>query len=219
MNIVDYPLKRGQWFEDLTTKKYVVWHGTLGRTRCTPASGRPGRATTSIDAWGLGAARVGAPYVVDRDGTIYKAFSDLGWIHHLGIAGTHGRYDKASVAIELANEGPLTLDGDRLYAFGMNTPDTIYTGFDFTADWRGATHFAELDEAQVDAAIALTLDVCHRHDIEPVFYYPSTTYDFPRCFRVATIVCHSNCRKDKLDLVLPDWVFQKIEAAGIRLQT
>jgi len=36
---------------------------------------------------------------------------------------------------------------------------------------------------------------------------------------VATIVCHSNCRKDKLDLFLADWVFQKIEAAGIRLQS
>jgi hypothetical protein len=33
-------------------------------------------------------------------------------------------------------------------------------------------------------------------------------------FRNATIVCHSNCRIDKLDLCLPDWVFQKIEAAG-----
>jgi hypothetical protein len=42
---------------------------------------------------------------------------------------------------------------------------------------------------------------------------------FPRCFQVATIVCHSNCRKDKLDLCLPDWVFQKIEAAAIRLQS
>ena len=39
------------------------------------------------------------------------------------------------------------------------------------------------------------------------------------CFQVATIVCHSNCRRDKLDLFLSDWVFQKIEAAGIRLQS
>jgi len=48
---------------------------------------------------------------------------------------------------------------------------------------------------------------------------PSTTYDFPRCLQVATIVCHSNCRRDKLDLLLPEWVIQKIEAAGIRLQS
>jgi hypothetical protein len=219
MNIANYPLKRGQWYEEATKKKYVVWHGTEGRTRCTPASGRPGRATTSIDAWSLDAIRAGAPYVVDRDGTIYKAFADTGWIYHLGLPGTSGRYDKASVAIELANEGPLTLDGDLLHAFGMNTPATVYNGFHFAADWRDHAYFAELDELQVDAAIALTLDVCRRNVIDPVFYYPSTTYDFPRCFQVATIVCHSNCRRDKLDLFLPDWVFQKIEAAGIRLQS
>jgi hypothetical protein len=34
---------------------------------------------------------------------------------------------------------------------------------------------------------------------------------------VATIVCHSNCRKDKADLALPDWVYEKVEGAGIRL--
>jgi hypothetical protein len=74
-----------------------------------------------------------------------------------------------------------------------------------------------MDEAQVDAGIELTLDICNRHKIEPVFYYPSTTFDFPRCFQVATIICHSNCRADKTDLCLPQWVFEKIEAAGIRI--
>jgi len=219
MNIKPYPLKRGQWFADLTAKKFVVWHGTAGRTTHTPVSGRPGKATTSIDAWNNNADRVGAPWLVDRDGTIYKTFDDSGWIFHLGLKGTAGRYDKQSVAIEFANEVALDLDGDRLYAFGMNTPNTIYTGPFINYDWRGFSYFAQPDEAQVDAGIALTLDVCQRHGIDPVFYYPSTTFDFPRCFQVATIICHSNCRADKADLCLPQWVFEKIEAAGIRLQS
>ncbi len=219
MNITSYPLKRGQWYEEATKKQFIVWHGTEGRTRNTPASGRPGRATTSIDAWNLDANRIGAPYLVDRDGTIYKTFEDTGWIYHLGLNGTKGRYDRSSVAIEFANEGPLSLDGDRLYAFAIHTPNTIYTGPHFAFDWRDRNYFAEPDEAQIDAAIELTLDICRRHEIDPVFYYPSTAFDFPRCFQVATIVCHSNCRRDKLDLALPDWVFQKIEAAGIRLQS
>lgn len=219
MNIKPYPLKRGQWFPQLTTKKYVVWHGTAGRTHHSPPSGRPGRATTSIDGWNLNEDRVGAPWLVDRDGTIYKTFEDLGWIYHLGLKGTNGRYDKSSVAVEFANELALLQDGNRLYAFGMNSPSTAYTGPFLTYRWRGADLFAQVDEAQVDAGIELTLDICRRHDIEPVFYYPSTTFDFPRCFEVATIVCHSNCRADKLDLCLPDWAYEKIEAAGIRLQS
>ena len=217
MNIKKYPLSRKEWFADVTRKKYVVWHGTGGRTRNTPVNSKPGLATTSIEAWKRDAQRVGAPYVVDRDGTIYQTFDDTYWIYHLGLPGTNGRYDRASVAIELANELTLTLDGDRLYAFGVITPQTVYRGEHFTGRWRGGRFFAEMDEAQADAAIALTLDICRRHKIEPSFYWPSTTFDFPRCFRIATIVCHSNCRADKKDLFLPDWVYGKIEAAGIRL--
>ena len=219
LNIKPYPLKRGQWFPEKTRKTHVVWHGTAGRTSSTPAAGRPGRATTSIDGWNLDAARVGAPYVVDRDGTIYKTFDDAEWIYHLGIKGTNGRYDKSSVAIEYANELAVTVDEDRVYAFGIETPNTIYNGPFVAYKWRGAEFFAQLDEAQIDAGIALTLDICRRHNLDPVFYYPSTTYDYPRCFEVATIICHSNCRKDKTDLYLPKWVYEKIEAAGIRMQS
>ena len=219
MRIIPYPLKRGQWYPEKTKKQYVVWHGTGGRTMQTPSGSRPGWATTSIDAWNADAAHVGAPWLVNRDGVIYQTFDDSGWIYHLGIPGTHGRYDKSSVAIELANELELILDGDRLYAFGQISPGTQYRGRYVSGDWRGATHFAAFDEAQIDAAIELTLDVCRRNGIDPKFYRPSTTYDFPRCFEVATIVCHSNCRADKTDLFLPDWVYQKVEAAGIRLVT
>jgi len=51
-------LKRGQWFPDMTAKKFVVWHGTAGRTSHTLVSGRPAKATTSIDGWSLSADRL-----------------------------------------------------------------------------------------------------------------------------------------------------------------
>jgi hypothetical protein len=41
-----------------------------------------------------------------------------------------------------------------------------------------------------------------------------TEYAYPRCFEVRTIVCHSNCRKDKSDLILRPSVWEKIRAAG-----
>lgn len=53
------------------------------------------------------------------------------------------------------------------------------SGTPIGAPWRGFSHFTQMDEAQVDAGIALTLDVCAGHRIEPVFYHPSTTFDFP----------------------------------------
>ncbi len=37
-------LKRGEWFPDTTEKKFVVWHGTAGRTMHTPSpAGRVAR--------------------------------------------------------------------------------------------------------------------------------------------------------------------------------
>ena len=118
MNIKSYPLQRGQWYPDKVQKQYVVWHGTAGRTRYTPVNSRPGRATTSIDGWNLDPTRVGAPYLVDRDGSIYQTFDDAEWIYHLGLKGTNGYYDRASVAIEFANELALQFDGNQLHAFG-----------------------------------------------------------------------------------------------------
>lgn len=219
MNVKDYPLGHRQWFPEATRKKYVVWHGTGGRTSHTPSGGRPGKATTSIDGWNRDDQRVGAPWLVDRDGSIYRTFDDRGWIYHLGLKDTNGRYDKASVAIELANELGLVQDGDNLHAFGMNTPNTLYDGPHFRYEWRGFDHFADFDPVQIDAAIELTLDICRRHAIEPVFYYPSTAYDYPRCFEVATILCHSNCRRDKSDLCLPEWAYENMAAAGIVLRS
>lgn len=219
MQITNYPLSPGGYFPARTEKRYVVWHGTAGRTAHTPFNGKPGRATTSIDGWNSDPSHIGAPWLVDRDGRIYRTFDDSGWIYHLGLRGTSGRYDGESVAIEFANELGLRRDGETLYAFGLRSPNSIYKGEAFACKWRGYEYFAALDEAQIDAGIELTLDICRRHGIDPVFYYPSTTFDYPRCFEVATIVCHSNCRADKTDLCLPEWVYAKIRAAGIRLQS
>ncbi len=217
MKITQYPLNKDQWYQENTQKKWVVWHGTLGRTANTPVNGKPGRATTSIDSWNSDENRVGAPWLVDRDGTIFNTFDDRDWIYHLGLKGTNGSFDKASVGIEFANELGLSLDGDKLHAFGYNTPNTIYTGDYFMKQWRGQIYWARPNEAQIDAGIELTLDICKRFKIKPSFYYPSTTFDYPKCFERATIICHSNCRKDKTDLLLEDWVWEKIKLAGIQI--
>lgn len=217
MNIKPYPLKAGQWMNTVTPKKYVVWHGTTGRTSATPINGQPGKATSTIDWWNEDPKRIGTPWVVDRDGTIYKTFDDREWIAHLGIPNTQNKYDKASVGIEIANEVDLQLSGDQLYAFGQIKPSTRYIGKHFVEPWRSGKYWASLDEAQVDATIELTLDICNRFSIDPLFYYPASGFDYPNCFEKATILCHSNCRQDKTDLLLESWVWDKIKAAGIPL--
>ncbi len=218
MKIVDYPLSSGRWFAQKQLKKYIIWHGTQGRTACTPSNGRPGEATSSIDGWNAAKKHIGTPFLVDRDGTIYRTFKDdREWIFHLGLAGTQGRYDKASIGIEFANELELIAADGKFYAFDSIQKNTEYTGPRVQRTWREHDWWARLGEAQVDAAIELTVDLCTRHGIPKTFYYPSTVYDFPHCFEVAGILCHSNCRKDKTDLMLEDWAWAKLRAAGFQL--
>lgn len=218
LRFVDYPLSPGQWYPEPQEKKYIVWHGTQGRTACTPANGRPGVATSSIDGWNMDAAHIGTPFLIDRDGTIYRTFKDeREWIFHLGLDNTNGRYDKASIGIEFANELELITAGGKFYAFDRIHPNTEYIGPRVQYSWRAHDWWARLAEAQIDAAIQLTLDLCNRHGIPKTFYYPSTTYDFPHCFEVASVLCHSNCRKDKTDLLIEDWVWAKLRAAGFQL--
>jgi len=50
--------------------------------------------------------------------------------------------------------------------------------------------FADLDEARIDASIEFTLDICRRHEIDPVYFYPSTTFNLPALLHVAAFVCH-----------------------------
>jgi len=218
MKIVDYPLSSGQWFAEKALKKYIIWHGTQGRTAYTPSNGRPGEATSSIDGWNADEKHIGTPFLVDRDGTIYRTFKDeREWIFHLGLANTKGRYDKVSIGIEFANELELIAADGKFYAFDRIHKNTEYTGPRLQRTWRAHDWWARLDDAQVNAAIQLTLDLCARHGIPKTFYHPSTTYDFPRCFEVAGVLCHSNCREDKTDLLLEDWVWAKLKAAGFQL--
>jgi hypothetical protein len=216
--IIDYPLKSGNWFEQSQTKKYVLWHCTQGRSSATPVNGKPGEATSSIDGWNDDQGRIGTPYLIDRKGTIYRTFKDDSqWIFHLGLKGTNGLYDKASVGVEMANELELQRSGGDYYAFDAVGRNNRYVGDVFERDWREHQYWARLSEPQIDSMIRLTLDICERYKIEPLFYYPSTKFDYPRCFKVATILCHSNCRNDKTDMILEDWVWDKIRAAGIKL--
>ena len=216
IDYVDYPLNAGQFVNSVSNKTHVVWHGTMGRTRLTPYNGNPGQATSSIDGWNSDSlGRVGSTYLVDRAGTVYRCFDERYWIFHLGLSGTNGRYDKTSVGIEIANELNLIENDGKYYAF-----DKIHRNCEFVGDvhsetWRGARHWAEMEEEQIDKTIELTLEICERNNIDPVFYYPSTIKRHPRCFNNATILCHSNCRTDKKDLLLRPWVWDKIRAAGI----
>jgi hypothetical protein len=103
----------------------------------------------NVDGWNLAALRVGAPYLpasadvpgASRDGPIDKTFDDTAWMYHLVIKGTNGRYDKSSVAIEVANELGLARDGDSPLRL-RDAPRTRLHRPVFAFHWRDYRYFS-----------------------------------------------------------------------------
>ena len=87
------------------------------RGRCSRIAGTTGSSSRFVEERRETAGGWDTPLVL-----LYGGGPDHHMFVPLGMKGTNGRFDKASVAIELANDLALTLDGDRLHAFGMNTP-------------------------------------------------------------------------------------------------
>jgi len=125
----------------------------------------------------------------------------------LGLLGTNGKYDKASSGSN-RHELELLPSGGKFYAFdrvasNMNTwgPEPL------KRSWRAHDYWAKLDAAQVDAAIELLWTYVHamayRRPLLPIH-----DLRLPHCFEVAGILCHANCRQDKTDMILEDWVGQ-----------
>jgi hypothetical protein len=110
-----------------------------------------------------------------RDGMIYKTVDDAGWIDHLALNGTNALHDKASVAIEFTNELGLLLDGDRLYALGMNTPNTVYTGSSSLPTGRASATSRRPTRRRWTPGSGGPRHL-PPHDIKQSFYYPSTKF-------------------------------------------
>ena len=75
-----------------------------------------------VNWWNQTEEDVATCVIIDRDGTIYQAFSSRYWAHHLGIKSTvfkglglpsiNSKLNKESIGIEIDSWGGLTKDGD-----------------------------------------------------------------------------------------------------------
>jgi hypothetical protein len=217
MNLtVNYPIAPKKVIPTEVKKQYIIWHGSNARTKRTPYGKMPGKATSIIDIWNNSGEKQGVPYVVDLDGTIYKAFDDSKWSYHLNIPTTNGHYDKQSVGIMFANELNLHKDGGRFYAFSDCPHSTNeYVGKKILKKlWKGYEYWAPIDEAQLDSVLDLTVQLCKKYGINPVFYNGSDWN--PRVWEKATIFTHSVVNKDVLDFPPFDpWVIDRIKEKGI----
>lgn len=186
-------------------KKQIFWHHTAGTT-----------ADGAISWWNQTPEKVGTPYVIDRDGTIYEVFDPKSFAFGLGLTNETGwdvnfTIEKGAIQIEIVSAGHLYPDGlgnmvqYPLYpnkaAKNIIKPDEIWDMGE--TPWHGFKYFQNYTEKQIESLIWLTkkllidFNIQLQADITTMFEYNPNVGKK----QLPGIWGHSSLRKDKEDVI------------------
>lgn len=145
---LDYTLPNAQSIAHDGAPNYcrVVLHATASTT-----------AQSALRWWASNAERVGTPYVIDRDGTIYRAFDPAQrWAYHLGVGQHRVWWERTSIGIELVNVGPLRKRHNKLFWWPEDFTAPYIDGAAVeTNPWNGFDLWQPYTNAQYEALSAL----------------------------------------------------------------
>lgn len=195
-------LAPGQYINERTKKEAVGLHFTAGAN-----------ADSAIRTFAGDPRRVATAYVVDTDGRIFELFDPELWAYSFGVkGGLASTIEKRTVAIEIANWGPLRRNGDTLYCWppadkqGRETYSRKYCRIEetdryVTATFRGTKYFAAYSPEQIAAVHRLVKHLCQRFDIPAVIPPVEKTQvaDVAYFARWRGVFGHQNVRADKVD--------------------
>jgi N-acetyl-anhydromuramyl-L-alanine amidase AmpD len=177
------------YFKEKAGKKIIVLHHTVSK--------REAGAEGVVRWWNQSGRPVATPFVIDTNGNIYRCFDEQYWSYHTGLGKW---FDMVSIGIELVNEGPLVLKGDKyLTTFGSIYTHQVYT---FNGIWRGYIHFAFYPDKQVESLAKLVLYLCEKYNIKRSLAVSDIfTYTSPQdVYKNGGIIAHSTVRADKTDV-------------------
>jgi|TARA_R110000851_G_scaffold85152_3_gene185310 N-acetyl-anhydromuramyl-L-alanine amidase AmpD len=190
-------LSRSQYIKQVHDKNQLYLHFTAGSAS----------AKGVIDYWDGNQPRIATAYVIDGyAGNIFECFNPKYWSYHLGVKGTKGRLDKASIGVEICNYGPLKKKGDKFYAWPENfsnttvDPSKVYT---LQREFRGFHYFEAFTDEQITATELLLDHLIRAYKINVQSSFDYSWFDFdPSVIKNKKdgIWSHSSVRKDKLDL-------------------
>ena len=154
-------------YPDTQRPRRVVLHGTANTS-----------ALSAINWWRSNAERVGTPYLIDRNGTVFQAFDpERCWAYHLGVGAKRAWWERSSLGIELVNVGPLRA----ARAVGSSVERYTWWPEDFTAPYAGPRedvahttpfggfeYFEIYTSTQYDALSALLAHIRARFGFDPL---------------------------------------------------
>ncbi len=217
MQIVDRILPVGEFYSEVYEKDTIYLHHTAGGHR----------PDWTIDGWRFdrtkkgGLLAVGTAYVIGGqstnnpgdsswDGTIYRAFDDKFWAHHLGTTlQNNGTLNRKSIGIEICNYGPLIKTAEGLFLNYVKKPVPSNHVVELEKPWRNFQFWHKYTQKQLDAVKWLIADIVKRHpkvNIDGgIRYFLNTgtaAYDKNGGAEkgVPGIWSHSNVRSDKTDV-------------------
>ena len=196
----DCQMPDNQYIKRVSEKSQIFLHFTAGGPS----------AKNTIDYWNGGEVQVATTYVIDRNtGTPFQSFHPDYWAYHLGIKGTNGKLDKASIGIEICSYGPLVKKGNDFFAWPNNystkkvNPENVIT---LDKPFRGSLYYQKFTDEQIDNLEKLLIFLIKKYNIKIQEEFNEEWLEYNqelinKC--LPGIWSHSNVRKDKSD-IYPD---------------
>lgn len=189
-----YLLPKGQFNDEVTTKKSIVFHHTAGG----------GTPKNVIDNWAHDTqGAIGTHYVIGRDGSIVQAIEEDKWAYALGVTNANYRtIEKQSIQIELIAYGYLNKRGSEwITAYGQSMKEEdIYL---LPAPFKGFRAFHKYTDAQIMALVNLVPQICQRHGIKGSLSMADFALEQSALNCAMGFWTHNSFRADKTD-VYPD---------------
>lgn len=210
--ITNHPLARTSYYDEAVQKTAIVLHHTAGASN----------PVNVIDGWGADLAPDGTPlrvataFVIGRrsssvgstdaqfDGSIYRAFQEDRWAHHLGTRNANNKIlNVRSIGIEICNYGGLRRTATGRYLSYVNREVDPSQVIDLGFEWRGFRYWEDYTSMQLVALRTLVNDLCQRFGVtkKPRRSVDASWFglDADALAGAPGIWTHANYREDKTD--------------------
>lgn len=205
--IIQYPLNKGQFFEEEHPKSQLIIHHTAGNSN----------PFICIDGWNTNQDRIGTAFIIGgkpkngetkyKDGDILQCFSSKFWCYHLGIGKeVFSKYgikyqplDKTSIGIEICNWGYLTKQVNGTFKNYVGGIVPIEEVIDLGKEFRGYQYYHKYTDAQLNSLKELLVYLSDKYKISK--QYNEGMWDINQgCLNGTNgIWTHVSCRQDKFD--------------------
>lgn len=208
-----YKLNPNQFIKQVFEKTQIFIHYTAGGPN----------ARNVINHWNSNEPQIATAYIIDgQDATVYECYSPDYWSYHLGIKGTKGRLDKASIGIEVCAYGPLKLKDGKYYAWpddysSVEIPDEDVYKLD--RDFRGFNYYESLTDDQILSLEKLLEFLIVKYKIKVQKSFDYSWFDYNESVIKNTlpgIWTHTTVRKDKCDLYPDNRVIEMLNRLAIK---